>query len=210
VKHVRRVNGAALPRPLGGVPPAVAGAVVAGSYLAVRSGLTDAVDREIERRLTSVRHRPGDHVLVVATDLGSTFGLIGTTTVLALTGRRIAAAEVSAAGAAAWLLAQAVKPALGRQRPYELGSSARLVAPPAGSSWPSGHAAVGAAMAAALTTVGNRRLAVLAAAGAVAIGASRISVGVHHLSDVIAGWGVGVLAASGSGAITRRLRLRTR
>ncbi|MFO7961374.1 MAG: phosphatase PAP2 family protein [Nitriliruptoraceae bacterium] len=204
------MSGAAPVRPLGAVPPAVAAALVLGSYLAVRSGATEVVDREVERRLTSVRHRRGDHVLVVATDLGSTFGLIGTSTVLALTGRRTAAAEVSAAGTAAWVLAQAVKPALGRPRPYELGSSVRLVSPPAGSSWPSGHAAVGAAMATALITLGDRRLALLAAAGAVGIGVSRISVGVHHLSDVVAGWGVGVLAAACSGAITRRLRLRTR
>lgn len=204
------MNPAGRPRPLGTVPPAVAAALVVGSYLAVRTGATEVADREIERRLTSVRHRRGDHVLVVATDLGSTFGLAGTATVLGMTGRRTAAVEVAAAGAAAWLLAQAVKPALGRQRPYELGSSARLVSPPAGSSWPSGHAAVVSAMAAALTTVGDRRLAAFAALGALGIGVSRVSVGVHHLSDVVAGWGVGVLAASGSAAVTRRLRRRTR
>jgi membrane-associated phospholipid phosphatase len=204
------VRGAQVPRSLGAVPPTVGAALVVSSYLAIRTGATDAADRAVERWLTSVQHRRGDHVLAVATDLGSSFGLAGTATVLALTGRRMAATEVSAAGAAAWFLAQAVKPVLGRERPYELGTSARLVSPPAGSSWPSGHAAVGAAMAAALTTVGDRRLAVCAALGAVGIGASRIAVGVHHLSDVVAGLGVGVLAASGTGAISRWLRVRTR
>lgn len=204
------MSGGTLPRPLGPATPAVAAALVLGSYLAVRAGRTEAVDRRVERCLTSIRHRRSDHVVAVATDLGSSFGLAGTTAVLALTGRRTAAVEVGAAGTAAWVLAQAVKPALGRLRPYELGSSARLVSPPAGSSWPSGHAAVGSAMATALITVGDRRLAVLAASGAVAIGVSRIAVGVHHLSDVVAGWGVGVLAAAGSSALTRRLRLRTR
>ncbi len=72
------MNPAGRPRPLGTVPPAVAAALVVGSYLAVRTGATEVADREIERRLTSVRHRRGDHVLVVATDLGSTFGLAGT------------------------------------------------------------------------------------------------------------------------------------
>lgn len=204
------MSGVALPRPLGAAPPRVAAALVVGSYLAVRVGATEVGDRTVERWLTSARHRRGDHVLAVVTDLGSGFGLVGTTTVLALTGRRTAAVEVGAAGTTAWVLAQAVKPALGRRRPYELGSSARLVSPPAGSSWPSGHAAVGAAMATALTSVGDRRLALLAAAGALGIGATRISVGVHHLSDVIAGLGVGVLAAAGSGTISRWLRLRTR
>ena len=204
------MSGPASPRPLGAAPPVIAAALVVGSYLATRAGATEVADRQVERWLTSARHRPGDHVLAVVTDLGSSYGLVGTTTVLALMGRRTAAVEVGAAGALAWVLAQAAKPALGRGRPYELGSSARLVSPPAGSSWPSGHAAVGAAMAAALMTVGDRRLALLAAAGAVGIGATRISVGVHHLSDVVAGWGVGVLAAAGSGAISLRLRLRTR
>jgi membrane-associated phospholipid phosphatase len=146
----------------------------------------------------------------VATDLGSSFGLAGVTAALALLGRRTAAVEVGAAGAAAWLLAQGVKPALGRARPYELGTASRLVSPPAGSSWPSGHAAVGAAMATAIATVADRRVAAAAAVGAVAIGASRIAVGVHHLSDVVAGLGVGVLAAAGAGTVTRRLRLRRR
>ncbi len=198
------------PRSLGPAVPAVAAAVVAGSYLAVRAGAVDGADRRIEGWLTSHRHRRGDRVLVVATDLGSSFGLTGVTAALALLGRRTAAVEVGAAGAAAWLLAQGAKPALGRARPYELGTANRLVSPPAGSSWPSGHAAVGAAMATAIATVADGRVAGAAAAGAVAIGASRIAVGVHHLSDVVAGFGLGVLAAAGAGAVTRRLRLRRR
>ena len=199
-----------VPRPLGPVVPAVAAAAVVGSYLAVRMGAADGADRGTERWLTSVRDRRGDRILVVATDLGSSFGLAGVTAALALLGRRTAAVEVGAAGGAAWLLAQGVKPALGRARPYELGTASRLVSPPAGSSWPSGHAAVGAAMATAIATVGDREVATAAAVGAVAIGASRIAVGVHHLSDVVAGLGVGVLAAAGASAVTRRLRVRRR
>jgi membrane-associated phospholipid phosphatase len=199
-----------VPRPLGPAVPALAAAAVVGSYLAVRTGAADRADRGTERWLTSVRHRRGDRILVVATDLGSSFGLAGVTAALALLGRRTAAIEVGAAGGAAWLLAQGVKPALGRARPYELGTASRLVSPPAGSSWPSGHAAVGAAMATAIATVGDREVATAAAAGAVAIGASRIAVGVHHLSDVVAGLGVGVLAAAGASTVTRRLRVRRR
>ncbi len=204
---------AVTPRPLGSAVPVVAAATVVGSYLAVRAGMLDGADRGLERWLTSPRHRRGDRVLVVATDLGSSFGLAGVTAALALLGRRTAAVEVGAAGGAAWLLAQGVKPALGRARPYELGTASRLVSPPAGSSWPSGHAAVGAAMATAITTVADRDIAAVAAAGAAgaaAIGASRVAVGVHHLSDVVAGFGVGVLAAAGASAVTRRLRLRRR
>ncbi|TVP63490.1 MAG: phosphatase PAP2 family protein [Nitriliruptor sp.] len=198
------------PRPLGPAVPVVAAAAVVGSYLAVRAGLVDGADRGLERWLTAPRHRRGDRFLVVATDLGSSFGLTGVTAALALLGRRTAAVEVGAAGGAAWLLAQGVKPALGRARPYELGTASRLVSPPAGSSWPSGHAAVAAAMATAIITVADRDTAVAAAVGAAAIGASRIAVGVHHLSDVVAGFGVGVLAAAATSAVTGRLRLRRR
>lgn len=201
---------ATVPRPLGPVVPAVAAAVVVASYLAVRAGVADRGDRGVEGWLTSPLEHRGERVLAVVTDLGSSFGLAGMTASLALLGRRTAAVEVGSAGAMAWGLAQAVKPALGRQRPYELGTVRRLVSPPAGSSWPSGHAAVGAAMATALVTVGDRELATAAAAGAVGIGASRIAVGVHHLSDVIAGLGVGVLAAAAASTLSRTLRHRSR
>ena len=199
-----------IPRPLGPAVPVIAAAAVVGSYLAVRAGVVDGADRGIERWVTSSRHRSGDRFLVVATDLGSSFGLAGVAAALALLGRRTAAVEVGAAGGAAWLLAQGVKPALGRARPYELGTASRLVSPPAGSSWPSGHAAVGAAMATAITTVAERDVAAVVIVGAAAIGVSRIAVGVHHLSDVVAGFGVGVLAAAGASAVSRRVRLRTR
>lgn len=184
---------------------AAALAAVAGSYLAVRSGHSDALDRPIGRCLAGAAPRRGDRIVAVATDLGSSFGLAGVSTVLAVTGRRRAAREVGLAGSLAWALAQGIKPALGRARPYELGTAARLVSPPAGSSWPSGHAAVAAAMAASLASVGGRPLAPLAAVGAVAVGASRVAVGVHHASDVVAGLGVGVLAAELGRAILRRV-----
>lgn len=183
---------------------------VAGSYLAVRDGRLSGLDAAVGAALTSPRPRRCDPVVAVATDLGSSFGLAGVATVLAATGRRRAATQVAVAGALAWTLAQGIKPALGRTRPYELGTASRLVSPPAGSSWPSGHAAVAAAMAVGLGEAGAPRAAAVMSGLAGGVGASRVAVGVHHASDVVAGVGVGLVAASLSGGVLARVAARRR
>jgi undecaprenyl-diphosphatase len=180
-------------------------ALAVGSYLGVRTDRLGRLDAAVASALTAPVPRRGDPVVAVATDLGSSFGLAGVATSLALTGRRGAARRVAVAGGAAWLLAQGVKPALGRSRPYELGTSHRLVSPPAGSSWPSGHAAVATAMAAALTGEDERRAGAALGVLALGVGASRVAVGVHHASDVVAGVGVGLVAAAVGEALLERL-----
>lgn len=185
---------------------ALAAAALIGSYLGVRTGAVDDLDRKVGQRLARPTQRRGDVVLAAGTDLGSSFGLAGVTAGLAVTGHRRLAGEVAAAGTAAWMLAQAVKPALGRARPYETGTAPRLVAAPAGSSWPSGHTAVAAAMACSVAGGGTVPAGILAGGGAVTVGVTRIAVGVHHLSDVVAGAGVGVLAAALADGIHERSR----
>lgn len=188
----------------------VGAGLVAGSYLAVRDGRLAALDAAVGAALTSPRPRRYDPVVAVATDLGSSFGLAGVAGVLGVTGRRRAAVQVAVAGGLAWGMAQGVKPALGRARPYELGTALRLVSTPAGSSWPSGHAAVAAAMAAGLLEADAPRAAAVMAGLAGGVGASRVAVGVHHASDVVAGIGVGLLAATLSGGVLARLAARRR
>ncbi len=170
-------------------------AAVAGSYLAVRSGVADGLDH----RTTELTSRPlgplADRVVAAGTDLGSLYGLTGVSGVLAVTGQRRRAVDVAASGLMAWSASQAAKPALDRVRPYEADTAARLVAPPAGSSWPSGHVAVAAAMATTLRPWLTPSGRGVAGAATAAIAASRLYVGVHHLTDLVAGWGVGVLAA---------------
>lgn len=190
--------------------PLVGVGLVVGSYLGVRTGRLDRLDAAAEEALTSPRPRHLDPVVAVATDLGSSFGLAGVTTSLAVAGRRPAALRVAVAGGLAWALAQGVKPALGRARPYERGTSHRLVAPPAGSSWPSGHAAVAVAMAAALSDVSAPRAAAGMAVLAAGVGSSRVAVGVHHASDVVGGFGVGLVAASIGAAVLDRPAATTR
>jgi undecaprenyl-diphosphatase len=112
--------------------------------------------------------------------------------------------RVGLAGATAWTLAQATKPLLPRERPYQSDGAERLVVEPAGTSWPSGHAAVAAAMA--ITLGEGRGPAVRALLGslATAVGISRVYVGVHHASDVVAGLGVGIVSAAALRPISRR------
>ena len=146
-----------------------------------------------------------DRVSGAVTDAGSLYGLAATTAVLAASGRRRPAARAAIAGCVAWAVAQWAKNLLDRERPYELGIADRLVHPPAGSSWPSGHAAVAASLATALapdlTPAG--RVALVGVAGVVA--ATRVQLGVHHPTDVVAGAALGALVADATGAVATRL-----
>ena len=176
---------------------ALATLAIVGSYLTVRSGRSAELDRQAAKALAYPLGHRFDKAVSAYTDLGSVYGMAGLAGVLAAAGHRRAAAEVLVGGSTAWVVAQAAKPLIGRERPYLADGADRLVAVPAGSSWPSGHVAVATAMGACLTPHldGGGRRAVRAAVAGVA--ASRCYVGVHHLTDVIAGWGLGAPVGAG-------------
>lgn len=173
----------------------MAAGVVVGSYAAVRHGAADVVDAPAHRLLTEHHGPVSDRLVGSFTDLGSIYALAGVATALAAGGRRSASVDVAVAGGLAWVAAQAAKPLLRRPRPYELASATRTVAVPAGSSWPSGHTALAAAMTDALWPRARPRTRTAMVLLTGAVGLSRCYVGVHHLSDVIAGAGVGVLSS---------------
>lgn len=185
-----------------------AGTVVGASFVAVKSVGAQVWDRRAGMALSRPLGPVGDTVISAGTDLGSVYAIAGISAVLAATGRRRAALDVIGAGAVAWTAAQAVKPLVDRPRPYQADGALRLVAEPAGASWPSGHVAVAAGMAAALRPEMSRRGRVGAAVLAGFVAVSRIYVGVHYLTDVIAGLGVGVLGASGWRAARRAVSRR--
>jgi undecaprenyl-diphosphatase len=109
---------------------------------------------------------------------------------------------LAAVGGGEWLLNNGLKLLVSRERPDIL----RLVSA-SGSSFPSGHSAAAAASAAAVALVlgrdRHRRTRAILAAGAtliaVAVATSRALLGVHWLTDVIAGvvvgWGWFLLVA---------------
>ena len=173
---------------------AAAGATVA-TLNGARSAATPALDRHAAGLVGRPRGTALDHAAGAVTDLGSVFGLTGVAATLALAGHRRRAGEVLLSGGLAWGLAQAAKGFVERPRPYQADGSERLVSVPAGSSWPSGHTAVAGAMAATLTPHLGPAGVVGAGAGVAVVAASRLYVGVHYLTDVVAGAAVGVLAS---------------
>jgi diacylglycerol kinase family enzyme/membrane-associated phospholipid phosphatase len=84
-----------------------------------------------------------------------------------------------------------------RARPEFLGQ--RLLRVPRTTSFPSGHSASAAAFATGVA-LEMPRLGVPVGAAALAVGASRVAVGVHYPSDVLAGFMIG----AGAGVLTLR------
>jgi membrane-associated phospholipid phosphatase len=179
-------------------------AALLGSALAVRDGRADAVDAAARARAAALRTPARDAVVRVVTDAGSLYGVGVVAGGLAVLGAGTRAAAVARAGALAWTAAQAAKPLLPRTRPYERDEAERLVVEPAGTSWPSGHAAVAAAVADVLARGSGPVTGTVLAAAAVGVAASRVYVGVHHLSDTVAGLGVGLLSSRLLDRVSRR------
>lgn len=149
-----------------------------------------------------------DRAVVATTDLGSVYAVLAIGGVLAATGRRGPAADVVGVGLAAWALSEAAKTGVNRVRPYEGDGVRRLVAPPAGSSFPSGHATV----ATAWSTLAARRAAPRSARWSLRlvgayVAASRVYAGVHYPTDVVGGAGIGLmLSAAWPGPVCRIVR----
>jgi membrane-associated phospholipid phosphatase len=140
-------------------------------------------------------------VLRAVTQLGGATVLLAVTIVAALVlllKRRIAhAAFMGAALVGGEGLNMALKAAFERPRP----SFSEPLATAAGYSFPSGHAMVALTVYGALafvtaTSVKSRRARVLipvaAAVLALAVGFSRLYLGVHYVSDVLAAYGAGI------------------
>ncbi len=147
-----------------------------------------------------------DLAVAAATDLGSMYGVLGVASALGLAGRRRLARDVFLVGSTAWSVAQAAKTRVKRERPYDAEGVVRLIRPPTGSSYPSGHAAVTAATMSVVATHGDRPVRAVARALMLFVGASRIYVGVHYPSDVLGGAGLGLLIARVWRAMTRNRR----
>ena len=109
---------------------------------------------------------------------------------------KLASASALAAAGLAMLVNQVVAHAWDRQRPYAAhpGADHLLSAPSVDPSFPSDHAAAAFAIAFAILAF-SRRGGFVFLAAATLIGLSRIALGMHYPSDVLAGAVVGWCAA---------------
>jgi membrane-associated phospholipid phosphatase len=169
--------------------------VLAAAALAVELASSSRPGLSVDRRLFGWVNRGGgvaaDRFFAGITELGSITASAGAAAVLSATGRRRAAVKGLAAAGTMWLVGQGLKRLYLRVRPYDaLPEVVRLlIGRPAGTSWPSAHPAT---VLAFLTVAGEElglsraeRRALVAVA--VLVGASRIYLGVHYPSDVVAG-----------------------
>lgn len=193
-------------RPTARVPARVpatailAAAVLAALTLAVATGSPLlAVDDAVARAVAAHRPPPLVGAASVLTWLGSAPVLVPLTAVVAATARARTGswrpgAALALAGTGAWASMAAMKELLARPRP-----DGGLVAA-GGYAFPSGHSAAAAAwwVTAALVLAawpGPRRRWPVAAGATVAavVGVTRVVLGVHRATDVVAGWSLGAL-----------------
>lgn len=162
------------------------------------AGRIHSLDVRIFRAAYTLRRGPLTPVLRIFTLLGTAGALWGAIAAVAfvLGGFRIPDLLVPwAAVAGSWILAEASKYLFDRARPHDsdLGI-APLVKTPSSSSFPSGHSATAAAGAVSLSVVYPYLTPVFALCG-LAVMSSRIYLGVHYPSDVLAGAGIGCVCA---------------
>lgn len=138
--------------------------------------------------------RQVDEYLSLLSDLGKGAGWVAAAAALAISGgrrdRRAAVASTAAMFAAIGLAQGPIKSAVRRRRPWAT-RTVRVVGPRTKDfSFPSGHTAGSFAAATALAAFYPERAPLLLAA-AIGVGASRIYLGHHYATDVLAGAGLG-------------------
>ena len=199
--------------PLYALATVVVGALGAAVY-------ADSAIVRLDLAAVQLLHRLGtDDVTAVATgitDLGATKSIFLVAAVaagsLALRGFWHGAVTVAVSVTATQAIVHGIKAIVARGRPPE--ASAFVDA--AGYAFPSAHAASGVALYGLLALFLLRRLRgnVRIAAGALALlgvgslGLTRVYLGAHYPSDVLAGWLVGAVVAAGAwqlGRLVRRL-----
>ncbi len=186
--------------------------------LGIATAIAGAVGYELLDLPIAIGLHDGLAPLQPAASFVTAFGLGGPYLIVAglaavaswIAGRTVAAwrtGYVFLAVAGSGLLADLIKPVAGRARP-QLWFADHIygftgVGPHASYwSFPSGHAVTAGALAVALS-ITIPRLTAAWVAGALLIGASRVFLDLHYLSDVIAGFYIGIVSAWAIAALLR-------
>lgn len=175
------------------------------SYLRCSADGVNDIDRGISQAVSRIPPSPFDEVMKgLSTAADHSLLWIGIAAVLAArrgAGRKAAFRGVLSIGGASVLANAGLKPLLPRPRPAASEPCAyqTIPNPPTSSSFPSGHAASAAAFATAVAMESSRLGAVVVPLAA-SVAYSRVHVGVHWASDVLAGAALG----TGVALATRR------
>jgi membrane-associated phospholipid phosphatase len=158
-------------------------------------------DAYVDRRIDRVRGNPAlDRVMYTASELGNfslVWHLVNATRAVAPDRRVTHALRVAAVlGTESALVNGPVKNMFRRHRPVWEHERPLKLRVPKTSSFPSGHAS-SAAVAAVMLSQHDTAWPLYCGIGAV-VAASRVYVGVHHASDVVAGAVLGVALAQGA------------
>ena len=144
------------------------------------------------------------HAIAFVSFLGSGWMLVPLACVLASRALRLRVALLLGTLGATSALVSLLKWGVGRRRPFETIDWARAldVGVGPGQAWPSGHAAGSFAFAGFVLAL-DRRWGVAALSMAGAVAASRVALGVHWPTDVLAGAALGSLVGYAAGTRAR-------
>jgi undecaprenyl-diphosphatase len=180
-------------------------------------GFTLSAEPDIDAQLLSLLNRPGtpwlDGLMAAASNNGVLLAIAALAAIylwLKSPHRAVAAVlMVLAIGAADLLTVRVVKPQVARTRPCKVDPVhvAHPLGCGSGTSFPSAHASNSAA-AAMVFAWGAPRLSTLGMAIALLVGISRVYLGVHWPTDVIAGWALGAAVGAALIALSRLRYLR--
>lgn len=138
-----------------------------------------------------------DGIMIFFTILGFSYVMVLLAVPIWLRGKRELAFDFIVVVILATVLSEIVKGIVDRPRPFEVLSDVNILLSTGGSSFPSGHATRASAMAVLIWLGFRWKVGVVTAGVALLIAMSRIYLGVHWPSDVLAAAALGAAIAVG-------------